>query len=243
MVANSIKNIFETNRLSSIKTTMPLLLIGFLLMAMVSCNSDSTTPTAPPKDTADVPATATTTKNIVFFGNSLSAGYGLEPEEAFPAVIQRKIDSLKLPYKVVNAGVSGETSAGGNGRIDWILKQPVDIFVLELGGNDGLRGIPASETRKNLQSIISRVKTKYPAAKILLAGMQVQPNMGQAYTSEVRQMYPQLAKENNIILIPFLLEGVGGEKSLNQPDGIHPNVEGAKIVADNVWKYMRNVLE
>jgi acyl-CoA thioesterase-1 len=181
-------------------------------------------------------------KTIVFYGNSITAGYGLDPSEAFPAQVQNKIDSLQLPYKVVNAGLSGETTAGGRSRIDWILRQPVDIFVLELGGNDGLRGIPLTETEKNLQAIIDKVKTKYPNAKIILAGMQIPPNMGKKYTTEFRGLFQQLASKNNITLIPFLLEHVGGIPSLNQGDGIHPNPEGHKIVADNVWKVLQGLL-
>jgi acyl-CoA thioesterase-1 len=181
-------------------------------------------------------------KTIVFFGNSLTAGYGLDPSQAFPALIQRKIDSLNLGYKVVNAGVSGETSSGGNSRVDWILEQPVDVFVLELGANDGLRGIPLQETRTNLQSIVDKVKTKYPQAKILVAGMQMPPNMGLQYTSDFRAIFPELAKKNNSTLIPFILEGVGGEVHLNQQDGIHPTAEGHQIVAENVWRELQKVL-
>lgn len=181
-------------------------------------------------------------KTILFFGNSLTAGYGLEPDEAFPALIQHRIDSLGLNYTTVNGGVSGETSSGGKGRIDWILKTPVDVFVLELGANDGLRGIPVAETRKNLQAIIDRVKAKYPHVKLVLAGMQVPPNMGAKYATDFRAVYTELAKDNNMALVPFLLEGVGGVRSLNQQDAIHPNVEGAKIVANNVWKILEGVL-
>ena len=200
------------------------------------------------KETASQTQTTTTNerdtpkKTILFFGNSLTAGYGLEPAEAFPAVIQHRIDSLGLNYTTVNAGVSGETSSGGKGRIDWILKTPVDVFVLELGANDGLRGIPVTETHKNLQAIIDAVKTKYPQAKLVLAGMQVPPNMGAKYSTDFRTAYTELAKNNNMALIPFLLEGVGGVRSLNQQDGIHPNVEGAKIVADNVWKILKGLM-
>jgi acyl-CoA thioesterase-1 len=181
-------------------------------------------------------------KTIVFFGNSLTAGYGLSPEQAFPVLIQKKIDSLGLHYQVVNAGVSGETSSGGKTRIDWILQQPVDIFVLELGANDGLRGIPLSETKKNLQDIIDSVKVKHPQAKLLFAGMQIPPNMGQKYAGEFRDMFGELAKKNSMALIPFLLEGVGGEPDLNQADGIHPNEKGSKIVAENVWKELQKLL-
>lgn len=189
-----------------------------------------------------VVATTDSLQHIVFFGNSLSAGYGIDPTEAFPAVIQEKIDSLKLPYKVINAGLSGETTSGGKERVDWILQQPVAVFVLELGGNDGLRGIPVSETVKNLQAIIDRVKAKYPEAKILLAGMQVPPNMGSKYANEFKGVYQQLADKNNTALVPFLLEGVGGIPDLNQPDGIHPTAKGAKIVADNVWQVLKGML-
>lgn len=181
-------------------------------------------------------------KTILFFGNSLTAGYGLDPSESFPSLIQAKIDSADLKYKVVNAGVSGETSAGGNSRIDWILKQPCDVFVLELGANDGLRGIPVSETRKNLQSIIDKVKAKYPQAKLVLAGMMVPPNMGAKYANDFRDLFPQLAKANNMALVTFLLEGVGGIRDLNQQDGIHPTAEGQKIVANNVWQILQPLL-
>ena len=167
----------------------------------------------------------------------------MEPAEAFPTQIQNRLDSLKLPYKIINAGLSGETTSGGNSRIDWVLRNPVDIFILELGGNDGLRGIPATETRKNLQAMINKVKTKYPEAKIILAGMQVPPSMGKKYADEFRVIYPELAKQNNAALIPFLLENVGGEVKLNQKDGIHPNAIGAKIVAENVWKVLEGMLE
>lgn len=187
-------------------------------------------------------ATAAERKNIIFFGNSLTAGYGLESTQAFPALVQHKIDSLNLPYQVVNAGLSGETTAGGKNRIDWILKQSVSIFVLELGGNDGLRGIPISETRSNLQEIIDRVKAKNPDVKIVLAGMQVPPNMGRQYAQEFQQVYRDLAQKNNTALIPFLLEGVGGIPELNLPDGIHPTPDGHKIVAGNVWSVLYDLL-
>lgn len=181
-------------------------------------------------------------KHILFFGNSLTAGYGLDPSQAFPALIQQRIDSLKLPYLAVNAGLSGETSAGGNTRVEWILKQPVEIFVLELGANDGLRGIPLDETVKNLQSIIDKVKAAYPTAKIVLAGMQVPPNMGKTYSDRFRSLYRELAEKNKAALVPFLLEGVGGIPELNQGDGIHPTAEGHQLLAENVWKVLKELL-
>ena len=215
----------------------------FLLILLASCGNNN------PKDAAAgeekktaVADTSANKKTIVFFGNSLTAGYGVDPTEAYPALIQNTVDSLNLNYKVINAGVSGETSAGGNGRIDWILRQPVDVFVLELGGNDGLRGIPLTETKKNLQAIIDKVKTKYPNAKIMLEGMQIPPNMGQQYATEFKNIYPDLAAKNNTALIPFLLKNVGGDAKLNQQDGIHPTAEGHKIVAQNVWDVLKGIL-
>ena len=181
-------------------------------------------------------------KVILFFGTSLTAGMGLDPNEAFPAVIQEKIDSLSLPFEVVNAGLSGETTASGKNRINWVLNQKVDIFVLELGANDGLRGVPLTETKNNLQAIIDVVKEKNADTKIVLVGMEIPPNMGEAYTSEFRNLFPELAKKNNLTLVPFLLQNVGGIKELNQPDGIHPTAEGQKILANNVWKVLKPVL-
>jgi len=192
-----------------------------------------TEPTAP---------TVSQKKNIIFFGNSLTAGYGLDPGEAFPALIQSKIDSLGLAYQVINAGLSGETTAGGLSRIDWILRQPVEIFILELGGNDGLRGIPPSATFQNLQSIINRVREKYPHATIILTGIQVPPNMGNTYSIQFRTIFPKLARGNNILLVPFLLQGVGGIERLNQADGIHPTSEGHRILAENVWNVLKAVV-
>ncbi len=187
--------------------------------------------------------TAPKTQTILFFGDSLTAGYGLSPEEAFPALTETLLNKKGNKVKVVNAGLSGETSAGGLSRIDWILKQPVEIFVLELGANDGLRGLPLDQTRKNLQSIIDKVKAKYPQTKIVLAGMMVPPNMGNAYTNEFQKIFPELAKKNNATLIPFLLNGVAGDDKLNQADGIHPNIEGHKIVANTVTKIIEPLLK
>lgn len=178
-------------------------------------------------------------QNILFFGTSLTAGYGLNPAEAYPALIQKKIDSLDLPYKVINGGLSGETSAAGKNRIDWLLKQPIDVFVLELGSNDGLRGLSVKQTSANLQAVIEKVKKKYPAAKLVMIGMQMPPNMGAKYTSDFRNMFSVLATKNGMAYVPFLLEGVGGISKLNQEDGIHPTAEGQKILANNVWKILQ----
>ncbi|WP_416448314.1 arylesterase [Leeuwenhoekiella sp. A2] len=180
---------------------------------------------------------------ILVFGDSLTAGYGLDPNDAFSAVLQSKLDSLGYDYNVVNAGLSGETTASGKNRISWVLKQNVDIFILELGANDGLRGIPLDETRTNLQAIIDTVRNKDPETNIVLAGMQIPPNMGQEYTADFRQIFPDLAAKNDVFLIPFLLENVAGIPSLNQADGIHPTVEGHKIVAKNVWEVINPLLK
>lgn len=181
-------------------------------------------------------------KHIVFFGDSLTAGYGVGPDQAFPQLIKHRIDSLHLPYQVVNAGVSGETSSGGKNRIGWVLRQPVDIFILELGANDGLRGIPVAGTTANLQAIIDSVRTSFPKARIILAGMQVPPSMGSTYSTAFRDLFPRLAVKNKAALIPFLLQNVGGIPRLNQHDGIHPTAEGHKILADNVWKILKPLL-
>lgn len=186
----------------------------------------------------------TSTKTILFFGDSITAGYGLDDtNEAFPGLIQSKIDSMGVNYTVVNSGVSGETSAGGRSRIEWILNQDIDIFVLELGANDGLRGVPVSETKTNLQAIINAVKAKSAATNIILAGMQLPPNMGQEYATQFKAMFADLASENSISLIPFILKDVGGMKDLNQKDGIHPTAEGHKIVAENVWEVLLPVIK
>lgn len=214
----------------------------FALTLLSYCTNNENKPTGPAPGKASDTAVTVKKKTIVFFGNSLTAGYGLSPSQAFPAVIQKKLDSLNLSYQVINAGVSGETSSGGKTRVDWILKQPVDVFVLELGANDGLRGIPLAETRKNLQEIIDKVKAKNPDSKLVFAGMQIPPNMGQTYTTEFRNIYTELAKKNNMTLVPFLLEGVGGEPSLNQEDGIHPTAEGHRIVAANLWQQLKTIL-
>jgi acyl-CoA thioesterase-1 len=183
-------------------------------------------------------------KTVVFFGDSLTAGYGLEDptEAAFPARVAAKITSAQLPYRVVNAGLSGETTAGGLRRVDWILRQPVDVFVLALGGNDGLRGIDPAVTRENLQGIIDKVRAKNPATRIVLVGLQMPPSMGEDYTRAFAAVYPDLAEKNHLALVPFLLEGVGGRTELNQPDGIHPTAAGHAILAGNIWKVLQPLL-
>ena len=181
-------------------------------------------------------------KTIVILGDSLAAGYGLDRTEAFPALLQRKVDELGLKFQVVNAGVSGDTSAGGLRRIDWLLKRPLDVLVIELGGNDGLRGLSAAALKNNLQSIIERTRAKYPGVKIVLAGMKMPSNFGE-YATQFERVYSELAKEQKVALVPFLLEGVGGQPALNLADGIHPTAEGQKVLAENVWRVLKPVLE
>lgn len=216
-----------------------------LSMWMLSCgdnsNKQNTTSETEVEETEN--PSDKETKTILFFGDSITAGYGLDTtDNAYPAFVQQKIDSLNLDYTVVNSGVSGETSAGGRSRIDWILNQDIEIFLLELGANDGLRGVPLSETQNNLQAIIDAVKQKSPDTKIILAGMELPPNMGQAYTSQFRNMYAELAKKNEVVFIPFILKDVGGIAELNQNDGIHPTIEGHKIIANTVWEYLKPLL-
>jgi acyl-CoA thioesterase-1 len=183
-------------------------------------------------------------RTLVFFGDSLTAGYGLDDPaaESYPAVIRQKIEAAHLPWRVVNAGLSGETTSGGARRIDWILRQPVDIFILALGGNDGLRGIEPGISRASLQRIIDRVREKNPNVRLVLAGMMMPPSLGADYTREFAALYPELAKKNSVGLIPFLLEGVGGDPALNQADQIHPTARGHAMVAETVWKVIQPLL-
>jgi acyl-CoA thioesterase-1 len=217
-----------------------------LLLALLAagCHSDTTdTKTTAAAPAASEAPAAKSQAAILFFGDSITAGYGVEPDEAYPALIENRVDSLHLPYTVVNAGLSGETTAGGRSRVNWVLsRQPVSVFVLELGGNDGLRGLPLSDTRRNLQAIIDTVRQKAPQAKIVLAGMQIPPNMGPAYAAEFKQLYADIAAKNKLTLIPFLLENVGGIAKLNQADGIHPTPAGHKLVARTVWRTVQPLL-
>ena len=223
-------------------------LAALLALSLSACNSSPTAEQVPGAATGAAPAAAPAAtpapaaKRLLFFGNSLTAGYGVEPEQAFPALVGDKIDSLNLGYEVINAGLSGETTAGGRSRVGWILRQPVDVFVLELGGNDGLRGLPLSATRANLQGIIDTVRRRSPGAQIVLAGMQIPPNLGQAYATDFKALYQEIATKNKLVLIPFLLEGVGGDRALNQPDGIHPTPTGHRIVARTVWAVLQPLL-
>lgn len=219
----------------------------FIALGLFSCRNEAATSTTETDSAVinevDTNTEDTSKKTILFFGDSITAGYGLDDTaDAYPALVQQKIDSLGLDYRVVNSGVSGETTAGGKSRIDWILNQEIDIFVLELGANDGLRGVDLNETRANLQAIINAVKAKNDDTTIVIAGMQLPPNMGQTYTSTFKEIFSELAAKNEVALIPFILEDVGGIATLNQADGIHPTVEGHQIVAETVWRVLAPLL-
>jgi acyl-CoA thioesterase-1 len=181
-------------------------------------------------------------RTVVFLGTSLTAGLGLDPDSAYPQLIQQKIDARSLPYQVVNAGVSGETSAGLLRRLDWVLQRDADVIVVETGANDGLRGLPVASTKATIAEILARIRRERPAARIALIQMEAPPNLGQQYTSEFRRMFAELAREHGAVLLPFLLEGVAGFRSLNQADGIHPNDAGERIVAENVWRGLQPLL-
>ncbi len=218
-----------------------------MVLLFCACGNDKTEKTTQDPETTEQtedPVIATINSNtILCFGDSITAGYGLDnSNDAFPAILQKKIDSLDLNYTVVNSGLSGETTAGGKSRINWVMNQDISVFVLELGANDGLRGVPLSETRSNLQAIIDMIKEKSPETTIILAGMELPPNMGQDYTSEFRSIYADLAAQNNLKFIPFILKDVGGITELNQSDGIHPTVEGHKIVANTVWEVLKPLI-
>ncbi len=219
-----------------------LFYISCLVLVLLSagCKDKQATSTEVlPKETINTKAeeepTNATKKTILCFGNSLTAGYGLDPEEAWPFLLQQRLDSLEQPYTVVNAGLSGETTSGGMNRLDWVIKQPVDIFILELGANDMLRGLDVDLTKANLETIIVNVTKKYPEVKIVLAGMLAPPNMGGDYEKKFNRIFSDLAMKYKAVLIPFLLDEVAGKPELNLPDGKHPNVAGQKVVLENVW--------
>lgn len=222
-----------------------LLVLGLFLS--VSCSNPEANEKPSQQKTELSPTETKSNKEprrvILFFGNSLTAGYGIDTRDRFTSLLQARLDSLGYNYEVINSGVSGETSASGNSRVEWVIeRQKVDIFVLELGANDGLRGIPTKETTQNLNSIIDKVKKAHPEVTVILAGMMIPPNMGPEYSNDFKEIFPKISKEKNTLLIPFLLEGVAGDPSLNLPDGIHPTPEGHKIVTENIWPILENEL-
>ena len=190
----------------------------------------------------DSNAVSIRTPVVLFFGTSLTAGLGLDPEQAYPTLIEKKAQAEGVPIRVVNAGLSGETTAGAVRRIDWVLRTPVDLVVIEGGANDALRGLAPEDARANLEQLIAAVRAKQPQAKIALVQMEAPPNYGVSYTRNFHAIYPEVAKKDNVTLLPFLLDGVAGIPRLNQPDGVHPNVTGERIVADNVWKALKPIV-
>jgi acyl-CoA thioesterase-1 len=198
---------------------------------------------ARPDSSVTVPAAAAGPLKVLFVGTSLTAGLGLDPDSAYPALIQRKADSAGIPLVVTNAGVSGETSAGALRRIDWVLREPADVVVIETGANDGLRALRVDSTRANLEVLVERIRQARPGARVVIVQMEAPPNLGPRYTAEFRGMFPGVAQKYGLTLIPFLLDRVAGIDSLNQADGLHPNEAGERIVAATVWRALRPVLD
>lgn len=231
---------------------MRRILVGAAVLCLAGACTDTPDARSPSPDSGREPAPSEARGGqgersdarpvILFFGTSLTAGLGLDPDDAYPALIQQKLDSLDLPFRAINAGVSGETSAAGLRRIDWLLQEPIHVLVLELGANDALRGQDVVAARTNLQAIIDRTRARYAGVRIVVAGMEAPPNLGRRYTDEFRALFPALARDNNAALVPFLLEGVAGVPELNQADGIHPNAAGARRVAENVWRVLAPLL-
>ena len=212
--------------------------ISGLVAGLFACDQprdDAPANPSPPAPTSERPA-------VMFLGTSLTAGFGIDPDQAYPALIQQKIDSAGLNYRVVNAGVSGETSAGALRRVDWLFQQPVAVLVVETGANDGLRGLSPDSLRGNIQAIFNRAKQLQLPPKLVLVGMRVPPNYGRGYSQRFQAIYPELARANDAVLVPFLLEGVGGITDLNQPDGVHPTAEGQRRLAETMWRVLEPVL-
>jgi acyl-CoA thioesterase I len=220
---------------------MPRKIAALVMFATLAC-ADEPAPAPAPAPAQTPPPAPTPARNILFLGTSLTAGYGVGAGNAFPALIQQKLDSAGLPFRIVNAGLSGETSAGGLRRLEWSLQQPVEVLVLELGANDGLRGLSVQQLRANLDSIMARTRARYPDADIVIAGMEAPPNLGRPYTESFRKTYSDLADKYDAVLIPFLLDGVAANAALNQEDGIHPSVQGHARIAETVWQTLQPVL-
>ena len=213
-------------------------LLSGVLAALASCEPQprDEPATNPPDKSSERPA-------LLFLGTSLTAGFGIDPAKAYPALIQQKIDAAGLSYRVINAGVSGETSAGAVRRVDWLLQQPVSVLVVETGANDGLRGLPADSLRSNIDAILTRAHQLQPGARLVLVGMKIPPNYGRAYSQQFESIYPQLARAHGASLVPFLLEGVGGISGLNQADGVHPTAEGQRRMAETMWRVLEPILK
>lgn len=220
------------------------LLVTLALVVMIGCDESGRNVAPPEEVDSEVAGSVAVTEppTVLMLGTSLTAGLGLQPEDAYPALVQERIDSAGLPFRVVNAGVSGETSAGALRRLDWLMRQRFDVLLLETGANDMLRGMDLDSTRANIQAIIDRVRAERPEVRVVVAGMLAPPNLGREYAGRFRDLYREIARENQLPLIPFLLEDVGGIPAMNQADGIHPNEDGAMVVAENVWEVLEPVL-
>ena len=217
---------------------------GWLLVLACAKDKAPGVNVAASNDSAVTPAASTgARRDILFLGTSLTAGLGLDADSAYPQQLQRKIDSASLPYRTINAGVSGETSAGLLRRLDWVLQQPAAVIVVETGANDGLRGLSIDGTRATIRQVLERIRKERPEARIILVQMEAPTNLGPQYTSAFHEMFPALAKESGAVLMPFLLAGVAGHPDLNQADGIHPNLKGEQIVVETVWKTLAPVLK
>jgi acyl-CoA thioesterase I len=228
---------------AQVMTKWALSSIGLAAAVCVSCAQpvDSPAETRSPVETAAVQRVAPTRPRIVFLGDSLTAGYGLAKEESVPALVQARLRAEGYPYEVVNAGVSGDTSAGGLSRLEWSLEGDVKVLVIELGANDGLRGLPVASLKRNLTDVITRAQAR--GVKVVLTGMEAPPNFGEAYTTEFRQVYRDLAKTHDVTFLPFYLEGVAGMSNLNIADGIHPNAEGSRLIERAVWRALEPLLD
>jgi acyl-CoA thioesterase-1 len=219
-----------------------------MMAAVAACGPVEDKAKAPPASTPSPAArpspdaVLSTSPVVLFLGTSLTAGQGLDPEEAYPALIQKKIDATGMGYRVVNAGVGGDTSADALGRLDWLLRQRVDVLVVETGANDALRGQDPAATRGNIRAILDKARAHSPAPRLVLVGMEAPRNLGPDYVRRFHALYPELARETGAVLVPFLLEGVGGIESLNQADGIHPTAAGHQRMAETVWRVLEPVL-
>lgn len=238
--------LFSSSRIfPQLRTLTFLLLFGFAHIFVFNCSDSSTNKEVSNDSTKEVASgdQKSDLPTIVFFGDSLTAGLGLPSQDyAWPSLVEKKLEEQGIPIKAINAGLSGDTSSGGLSRLDWALRNEIDIFVLELGANDMMRAVKVPLIKSNLKEIIQRVRVKYPNCKILLIGMRTFPNLGKTYRKQFDEMYPQVAKETKVEFLPFLLEGVAGERELNQKDGIHPTEVGHEILAETVFPYIRKLL-
>ncbi len=237
--------LFKNTLKKSIRLCLGVILL--LAVSFTSCKDEDASKkkeinTVEASEKMDEPAKKEDKKVIMFYGNSLTAGYRLEESESFPSQIEDIIDSLQMNYSVVNAGLSGDTSYDGLKRLDWVLNTKVDVFVLELGANDMLRGLPLENTRENLSNIVRKVKSKYPDALVAICAMAGAPNMGQDYVTEFEKIYKDIAENEKLTFIPFFLDGVAGNPALLLEDGKHPNAEGQKIAASNIWSTLQTIL-